>query len=187
MLDEGVLIKRGVLKKGHFLLSSGLHSDEYFEKFRILEDPAFTRNLVKEKIEELRELEAEAVVGPTLGGVLVAYEVASQLGLRALYAEKEDTKRVIKRGFYFREGLRVLIADDVLTTGGSIRETWKITSEKGGKVVGVFVLINRSEGVEFPFPLISVFNVRAKTYSPSNCPLCKRGIPLEIPGGSKSL
>jgi orotate phosphoribosyltransferase len=185
-MDSEILIKRGVLRRGHFLLSSGLHSDEYFEKFRILEDPKFAAELVREKIEDLKKLEADAVVGPTLGGVLVAYEVASQLGLRAVYAEKKDEKRVIRRGFYFPKGIRVIIADDVLTTGKSIRETFKCVVDMGGHVVGAFVLIDRSDGVEFPFPLISVFKFRAKTYEASNCPLCRRGVPLEIPGGSKA-
>lgn len=187
MVDEGFLKGLGVIKRGHFLLTSGLHSDIYFEKFRILENPDVTRQLIEFKIHELSALRPDIVAGPTLGGVLVAYEVARQLSCKAIYIERIEGRRVIKRDFSLKGNERVLLVDDVVTTGSSIIESIELLKNRGLQVVGVFSLIDRSEGVDFGFPFITVFKVKANVYKPDECPLCKRGIPLVKPGGNPIL
>jgi orotate phosphoribosyltransferase len=174
---------RGVILRGHFLLTSGLHSEIYFEKFRILEDPAFLDSVLKAKVEDLRKLKAEAVAGPTTGGALVAHALARLLGIKAVFAEKEDDKRVFRRNFSLSKGTRVLIADDVVTTGGSLRKTIEATREKGWIPVGIFVIVNRSGKVDFEIPFFTVLTFPVETWTADACPLCKRRIPLSKPGG----
>lgn len=178
-----ILQERGALLRGHFLLTSGLHSDLYIEKFRILEDPELTFRLIRTRLDDLRKLSPTVVVGPTTGGILVAFATAALLGIRSFYAERnpEGPGRVLRRGFTFRSGDRVLVADDVLTTGGSVEETRKAVEEKGGQVVGIFVLIRRG-AYTGDLPLISCLNISAQAFPPARCPLCQQGVPLQMPG-----
>ncbi len=179
---EKILIERKAILRGHFLLSSGLHSDTYFEKFRILEDPKLTEELISEIIDRLREFEPDIVVGPTIGGVAVAFEVARQLRVKAYYAERSDGGRVFRRGFKLTSNDRVLVVDDVLTTGKSLMETIGAVKPYGSRIVGAFVLIDRSENFDPGVPLISLLKVKVKNYAPDECPLCKAGVPLIKPG-----
>ena len=187
MIDiEKILIERGAILKGHFLLTSGLHSDTYFEKFRILEDPRLTENLISTVIDRLREFSPDIVVGPTIGGVAVAFEVARQLGVKAYYAERgESGGRVLRRGFKLKPENRVLVVDDVLTTGKSLLETFGAIKPFGAKIVGAFVFIDRSENFDAGVPLVSLLRVKVKNYKPEECPLCRAGVPLVKPGSSK--
>jgi orotate phosphoribosyltransferase len=181
---ESLFEEHGVILKGHFLLASGLHSDLYFEKFRILENPGLTETIVATSIDEIKTLEPELVVGPTTGGVVVAYAVAKALGTKAFYAERGEGKtRVLRRGFSFEPGTRVLVVDDVMTTGGSVMETIKAVEALAGKVVGVFVLVKRSKGIDLPVPLLSAYSTEVQANHPQECPMCKSGIPLTEPGG----
>lgn len=177
--------KRGVVQRGHFLLTSGLHSEIYFEKFRILEDPRFLDKVLMTKLEELRYLKAEAVVGPTTGGALVAHALARLLGLKAAFAEREGEKRVIRRDSSLRRGTKVLVADDVATTGSSIEKTINAAREKGWEPVGIFVIVDRSGGLFFSLPFYSVLSVEVENWDPTECPLCKEGIPIVKPGGGQ--
>lgn len=181
------LRERNAVLRGHFLLTSGLHSDLYIEKFRILEDPQLTFEMIRARLDDLRALSPTVVVGPTTGGVIVAFATAALLGIRSFYAERraQGSGRVLRRGFTFTPEDRVLLADDVLTTGGSIEETRKAVEEKGGQVIGIFVLIQRGS-FSAPIPLISCLTFPAKAFPPDQCPLCKKGVPLEIPGKGKS-
>ena len=182
---EELLISNGVLLKGHFLLTSGLHSEYYFEKFRILENPKLTVFLCSEIVEHFTGTRIEKVVGPTTGGIILAYEVARQMGIFDEIAEEQEKgKRIIRRGSGIREGEKVLIVDDVLTTGGSLRTTINAVKEKGGEIVGLSVLIDRSMGKnDFGYPLFAVYKKTVVNYSPEDCPLCKKGIPLMQMGG----
>ncbi len=182
---EKILIERGAILKGHFLLTSGLHSDTYFEKFRILEDPSLTQYLISTVIDRLRNLSPDIVVGPTIGGVAVAFEVGRQLGVKAYYAERGDSGRVLRRGFKLGPENRVLVVDDVLTTGKSLLETMQVVKKHGATIVGAFVFIDRSEDFDPGVPLISLLKVKVKNYRPEECPLCKKGIPLVKPGSGK--
>jgi len=173
----------GAILKGHFLLSSGLHSDVYFEKFRVFQHPEHLERLCRALAARFREQGVELVVGPTTGGVLIAYEVAKALGTPFAFAEREEGKRVLRRGFRMSLGQRVLVVDDVLTTGGSVREVVELVEGQGGTVVGVGVLVDRSGGsVDLGYPLQSLLQVRARTFRPEECPLCRDGVPLVKPG-----
>ncbi len=186
MIDiEKILTERGAILKGHFLLTSGLHSDTYFEKFRILEDPGLTETLISTVTHKLKSLNPDIVIGPTIGGVAVAFEVARQLKVKAYYAERGNGGRVLRRGFKLGPENRVLVVDDVLTTGKSLIETMEVVKKHGATIVGAFVFIDRSESFDPGVPLISLLKVRVKNYKPEECPLCKRGIPLVKPGSGK--
>jgi orotate phosphoribosyltransferase len=183
--DLGEMLKKyGVLREGHFLLTSGKHSDKYFEKFRILEQPPVCEAFAKAVADRFRNDGVTVVCGPTTGGIIIAYEVARQLGSRCVIAEKAELGRKIGRGFRLGPEDRVLVVDDVLTTGGSIKETLAAVEPSGAKVVGVGVYVDRSAGVDFGSPLFGAFRQQVATYEPSACPFCAKGIQLEEPGRS---
>jgi orotate phosphoribosyltransferase len=176
----------GVVSNGHFVLSSGRHSDEYWEKFRLLEWPQVTEELCQRIAARYQEAAIEAVVGPTTGGALLAQEVARQLRTRCLLAEPaRQGGRELRRGFTLQPGERVLIVDDVLTTGLSLRETLAAIEPYGPQVVSIEVLIDRSgcaAFTQFEPPGHAVLTVSARTYAPDECPLCAGGVPVVKPG-----
>ena len=181
---EKLLREAGALLEGHFQLASGKHSALYIEKFRLLERPPQTEALCGMIAEWARGMSPELIAGPTTGGVIISYEVARHLGLRSIFAEKNEDGspgRSFLRGFEIRRGERVLVVDDVLTTGGSVRDVLKAVRELGGEVIGVAVLVDRSAGsVDLGFPLFACLELDLPTYPPDDCPLCKKGIPLTI-------
>ena len=178
--------KVGALLKGHFLLSSGLHSDLYFEKFQVLQYPEYVEVLCKKLASLFKDDKIEVVVGPTTGGIIIAYEVAKNLKTRSIFAESEAEGRVFKRGFNLKKGERVLIVDDILTTGKSLNEVVDLVKQYDGKIIGIGVLLDRSGGnVEFGYPLKALATTEVKNYSPASCPLCKKGEPLVKPGSRK--
>ena len=173
----------GAIKEGHFLLASGLHSPVYWEKFRILQYPNYTEKLCGLIVQHFRGQKIDVVAGPTTGGIILAFETARQLGVRGIFAEKEGESRVFRRDFDISSGEHVLIVDDILTTGSSIRETISAVDKLGGIIIGIGVLVDRSEGnMEFKLPLFSCLRAPTKVYSPERCPLCAGGIPLVKPG-----
>jgi orotate phosphoribosyltransferase len=188
MNTAAIFKKSGAILRGHFLLTSGLHSPIYWEKFRVLQYPDYTRKLCRLISHNFAGEGVEVVAGPTTGGIILAYEVGRQLRVRGLFAEKEGMdKRSFKRGFGIKPGERVLIVDDILTTGQSIGEVLSLVKEQGGSVVGIGVLVDRSEKVhDFGVPLFSCLRSVTPTYKPQDCPLCAAGIPLVKPGGSQS-
>lgn len=178
---EKLLRELMVLQEGHFLLNSGLHSKFYFQKFRILENPDVTSRLCKIIVEKYAGDNIEWVIGPTTGGIIIAFEVARQLGVHSGFAEEREGKRVVGRGFEIR-GRRVLLVDDVLTTGRSIIETLDAIRQKGGEVAGVAVLIDRSVE-DLSFAPFSVYRKGVENFDPRRCPLCEGGIQLQKLGG----
>ncbi len=176
----------GVVSNGHFLLSSGRHSDEYWEKFRLLEWPRVTERLCCEIAGRYKQRAISAVVGPTTGGALLAQEVARQLDTRCLLAEPASTGgRELRRGFALHPNERVLIVDDVLTTGLSLRETLGAIQLLQAAIVGIEVLIDRSGGEalsQFDVPCRALLTVSARTCNPDECPMCAEGIPVVKPG-----
>ncbi len=176
----------GAILKGHFLLTSGLHSPVYWEKFQILQFPVYTEALCRMIADHFRQQRVQVVAGPTTGGVILAYEVARQLGVRGIFAEKDsDGRRAFRRGFTITAGERVLIVDDILTTGSSLSEVIAAVTSLGGIIVGAGVLVDRSEeGIDVGVPLFSCHRSITPTYTPQNCPLCSAQIPLVKPGGS---
>src|SRR4030065_2118128 len=147
MSDEIIQIFRdaGAILEGHFLLTSGLHSPVYWQKFRVLQYPHYTQKLCRLIAEHFRKYKVEIVAGPTTGGIILAFEVARQLGVKGIFAEKEGETRVFRRGFTIEPGDRVLIVDEILTTGSSITEVMKAVQQLRGIIVGVGVLVDRNE------------------------------------------
>lgn len=182
---EEIFQKSGAILKGHFLLASGLHSPIYWEKFRVLESPIYTEQLCRMIADHFREQEIQVVAGPTTGGIILAFETARQLGVRGIFAEKEGNGRAFRRGFSINPGERVLIVDDILTTGNSTRQVMAAVTKQGGLVIGIGILVDRSEqGVDFGVPLFSCLRSITPTYTPQDCPLCAAHIPLVKPGSS---
>ena len=188
MIDdpEEIFKKTGAILTGHFLLTSGLHSPVYWEKAQVLQYPEYTAQLCGMMADHFLDSEIRVVAGPTTPGIILAYEVARQLKVRGIFAEKESSgERAFRRGFSITAGERVLIVDDILTTGGSIREVIDAVNCLGGKVAGIGVLVDRSrEKVEFGIPFFSCLRSETISYSPPDCPLCVKGIPLVKPGSS---
>ena len=183
---EDIFQKAGALLKGHFLLTSGLHSPAYWEKFRILQFPGYTEQLCRMIADHFRRENVQVVAGPTTGGIILAFEVARQLGVRGIFAEKEDEERSFRRGFSIDPGERVLIVDDILTTGSSIHEIIAAVNKLDGSIVGIGVLVDRSgQAPDFGFPLFSCHRAATVTYRPEECPLCAAGVPLVKPGSSQ--
>ncbi|HEY3992317.1 MAG TPA: orotate phosphoribosyltransferase [Ktedonobacteraceae bacterium] len=181
----------GVFARGHFLLSSGRHSDEYWEKFRVFEHPRVTERLCGLIAQRYQEQHVAVVIGPTTGGGLLAQEVGRQLSTRCMIAEPATSGgRELRRGFVLQEGERVLVVDDVLTTGLSVRETLAALRPYQPEILGIEVLIDRSNGeagTQFDIPLQALFSVAARSYDPADCPLCRAGQPVIKPGTRKIL
>jgi orotate phosphoribosyltransferase len=170
--------------EGHFLLTSGLHSPVYWEKFRVLQHPQYTEKLCQLIAEHFRKDRVQVVAGPTTGGIILAFEVARQLGVKGIFAEKEGEGRAFRRGFTINPGERVLIVDDILTTGGSILEVIQAVNKLKGDIVGIGVLVDRSEQPkDFGVPLFSCLRSQTVTYRPEECPLCVAGVRLVRLGG----
>jgi orotate phosphoribosyltransferase len=186
LIAEQIFEKSGAVLKGHFLLTSGLHSPVYWEKFHVLQYPQYTQELCRLIAGHFSGQDIQVVAGPTTGGIILAFETARQLGVRGIFAEKKEgsTERAFKRGFTLDPGERVLLVDDILTTGGSIREVIAAISRTKGKLVGIGVLVDRSERpLEFDVPFFSCVRSPAVTYRPEECPLCAAKIPLVKRGG----
>ncbi len=180
---EEIFEKTGALMKGHFQLTSGRHSPLYWEKFRVLQFPEHTEQLCRQISTHFRKQGVRVVAGPTTGGIILAFEVARQLGVRGIFAEREGQERAFRRGFTISPGERVLIVDDVLTTGKSVREVMAAVTRLKGTIVGIGVMVDRSEqGLDFGVPLFSCHRVITQTYLPEDCPLCAAKIPLVKPG-----
>ena len=181
-----LLREAGALKDGHFLLSSGRHGDRYIEKFDLLRRPRDTQAVCRAMVDRFRDRQVDAVVGPTTGGVIIAFEVARQLGCDAAYAERASegsVGREIRRGTVFRPGTRVLVVDDILTTGGSIRETLAALAAHPVEVLAVAVLVDRSGGkVDLGVPIVPLVSLEIVTWAAEDGPLWARGIPLHNPG-----
>ena len=180
---QALLEEKGAILKGHFLLTSGRHSDTYVEKFRILEQPDVLSECARRIAEAFRNTEIDVVAGPTTGGIIVAFEVARQLGLTALYVESEAGKKTLRRGATVAPRARVLVVDDVLTTGTSVVEVVELLREHAAEVVGVGVLIDRSqEVIDFGCPSFATHRVEATSFAAADVPQWLREIPVIKPG-----
>lgn len=184
MNPEEMFRKSGAVLEGHFLLHSGMHSPVYWEKFKVLQYPEYVSQLCTLIADRFRSTPIDLVAGPVTGGIILAFEVARQLGKRAVYAENEGNKKTFRRGAVISPGDRILIVDDVMTAGGSITDVVTAISERQGKLVGVGVLVDRSDKTpDFGVPLFSCLRTTAVAYPVDKCPLCAAGKPLTKLGG----
>ncbi len=178
--------KTGALLEGHFLLTSGRHSNMYFQCAKVLQYPEYTEQVCGIIADYFKDYEIDTVISPAMGGIIVGQEVARQLNKRSIFAEREDKKLTLRRGFNIDKGEKVLVCEDVVTTGGSVFEVIDIVKQQGGEVVGVGYIVDRSNGkVNFGFPQKSTMKMEVVSYSPDECPLCKANIPLVKPGSRK--
>ncbi len=180
--------KTGALLTGHFLLSSGLHSDRYLQSALVLQYPDTAARLCSSLAALFHGQKIDAVIAPALGGVIVSHETARALKVRALFAERVAGELVLRRGFSIAGGERLLVVEDVITTGKSTRETIDVVKKAGGVVVAAGSLIDRSGGrAELGVPYKSLVTLDVPTYAPDACPLCKAGIPAVKPGSRGSM
>lgn len=173
----------GALLEGHFRLTSGLHSPGYLQCALVLSQPERAEALGRAIGDRVRALGATVVLSPALGGVVIGHEVARALGVRAIFAERQDGKLALRRGFTLAPTDRVLVVEDVMTTGGSTRETIAVAAAAGGQVVGTASIVDRSGGtISFDVPFTSLLDIALPTYEQDNCPLCAEGLPVVKPG-----
>ena len=176
----------GALLEGHFQLTSGLHSNQYFQCAKVLQYPGHCETLCRVLAEDARPRDVDVVIAPALGGIVVGQEVGRQLGVRTLFAERKDGVMQLRRGFEIRPGERVLVCEDVITTGGSVGEVLSLAAAAGGTIAGVSCIVDRSGGaVTFPASPgrpTAVMTMHAVTYQPDQCPLCAQGVPVTKPG-----
>lgn len=186
---EEIFREINVLQEGHFLYTSGRHGDTYMQCARILEYPNYTVELSTYLVDAFKDDNIDIVIGPAMGGVIFAYEIARQLGVKNLFTEREDGKMTLRRGYQIPKGARVLVAEDVITTGGSVREVIDIVKEQGGELAGVAILVDRTNGkIDFNCKMQAVYSADIKSYEPQDCPICKKkDIPLIKPGSRKKL
>lgn len=183
----GVFKEKGALLSGHFLLSSGLHSDKYLQCALILQYPDVAARIGDAIAELFADAKPECVVGPAIGGIVVAQEVARSLGVRGMFAEREAGVMTLRRGFTVRKGERVLVVEDIITTGGSVRELVEAMRRMGAEPTGVGVIIDRSGGTaRFDIPFRSLARLEVATFTQAECPLCRKGIPAHKPGSRTS-
>lgn len=180
--------KNDAILSGHFKLSSGLHSDTYFQPALILQYPKKAAFLAQELSNKLKEKKiiVDVVISPALGGVIIGYEMGRFLGVRSIFTERMDAKVLLKRGFFIREKERVLISEDVITTGLSTKEVINFVKPFGCEIVAVSALVDRSVGkVNFEVPIFSLLKLEVINYKEQECPMCKSGIPIVKPGSRK--
>ncbi|MGB5288114.1 MAG: orotate phosphoribosyltransferase [Ignavibacteriaceae bacterium] len=178
--------KTEALLTGHFLLTSGRHSDRYFQCAKVLQYPEYTEKLCKMIADNFEKAEIDTVIAPAIGGLVVGQEVARQLNKRFIFAEREDKKLSLRRGFCLDENERVLVCEDVVTTGGSVFEVIDIVKNSKAEVVGAGFIVDRSNGmVNFGYPQFSVLKMEVISYLPDECPLCREDVELVKPGSRK--
>ena len=173
----------GALLEGHFRLTSGLHSERYLQSALVLQYPEFAERLGRELAARCAHLQATVVLSPALGGIVIGQEVGRSLGVRALFAERQEGLLTLRRGFSISPADRVLIVEDVITTGGSTMETARVAEVLGAHVAGAGAIVDRSGGAsKLELPLQALVRLDVPTYAPESCPLCARGLPVVKPG-----
>lgn len=181
--DEILAIFRetGVMLEGHFQLTSGRHSDKYMQCARLFQYPDIAGRFAKELADQFSGV--DLVAGPAIGGIIIAYEVSRQLGVRNIFAERENGVMTLRRGFEVPQGARVLVVEDVVTTGGSVKEVMELMRQLGGELVGVGSIVDRSAGkVDFGVPFAAVLSMEVESWEAGKCPLCRESWPLTKPG-----
>jgi orotate phosphoribosyltransferase len=191
MLDKEEAVKiftvSGALMEGHFRLTSGRHSNRYMQCAQVLQYPNYTEQLALDIAEKFKDVQIDYVVGPAMGGIIVSYEVARQLKVPGMFCERQDGKMELRRGFRIEPGKRILVVEDVVTTGGSVKEVMDVIQGLGGVVAGVAVLVDRSGGqVDFGVKTEAVLTMDIESWEADDCPLCREGKLPAIKPGSRS-
>jgi len=189
MTDKNILEifkKTDALLYGHFLLTSGRHSNQYFQCAQVLQHPQHVSQICEKIANYFKDYEVDTVISPAIGGIIVGQEVARQLNKRSIFAERENGKLKLRRSFDLKPGEKILVCEDVVTTGGSVFEVIDIVKEKGAELVGVGVIVDRSNGtVDFGVPQVSTLQLEVVSYLSDECPMCKEGTPAVKPGSRK--
>ncbi len=175
--------KSGALLSGHFCLTSGLHSPGYFQCALVLQYPEYCQLLAGKIVDYYKSKKVDVVISPAIGGIVVGQEVGRQLNVRTIFAERKDGSMKLCRGFSLNPGERVLVCEDVVTTGGSVKEVINVVREQGAEIAGVGFIVDRNNGqTDFSVDQFSVVQLKAETYPPETCPLCREGVPIYKPG-----
>jgi len=179
-----ILKEAGVLLEGHFLLTSGRHSNKYLQCAKIFQNTKYSEELCEDLAKLYKDSGVDVVIGPAIGAILISYEVSRHLGTPNIFAERDgDGVMTLRRSFEITKGQKVLVVEDVVTTGGSVREVIKLVKEAGGEIVGVGSIVDRTGGkVDFGVPYKAVLSVEVESFEPDNCPICAQGIPVVKPG-----
>lgn len=186
MIVEQVFRDTGALQKGHFLLTSGLHSDTYLQCALVLQHPRIAQQLAEAMAEKLTGQKIDVVVGPAMGGVTWAYQLGLTLGCRAVFTERSEDVMTLRRGFFIGQGEKVLVAEDVSTTGGSAKEVVRLLEGSGADVVGVALIVDRTAGkLDFGVPYYSLYQLTPQTWDRRECPMCLENMPFDKPGSRK--
>lgn len=181
-----ICLDAGALLEGHFKLRSGLHSNRFFQAALLLQWPDRAETVCKALAEKFKGEKIECVISPAVGGLIVGQEMGRALGVRAIFADKENDDLILKRGFKIKPGEKVLVAEDVITRGGRVQQTIDLVRSLGGEVAGIAVIVDRSGGnAKFDVEHKSLLKLELETWDPDACPLCAEGKPIERPG-SKS-
>lgn len=179
----GIFRQTEALLEGHFQLTSGLHSPHYFQCARVLQHPKYLGLLAGAIAEQFRNDDIQLVISPAIGGIVVGTEVGRMMGVRTIFAERKDGAMQVRRGLEILPGEKVLVVEDVVTTGGSVREVIGLVNKSGARLAGVGYVVDRSNGkVSFPAKNFSVLKMDVTAYKPEDCPLCKQNIPIMKPG-----
>lgn len=174
--------KTEALLEGHFQLTSGLHSPQYFQCAKVLQYPGYATLLCADIASHFRGTPIDVVIAPAIGGIVVAQEVGRQLNLRTMFTERKEGSMQLRRGFRITKGERVLVCEDVITTGGSVQEVIDIVTRDGGTCIGVAAIVDRSGGTVRLPNFYPVMTMSVVTYQPADCPLCRQGRPVDKPG-----
>lgn len=184
-----VLKESGVLLEGHFLLTSGRHSNRYLQCAKVFRNTKYSEELCADLAEKFRDSDVQLVIGPAMGAVQMAYEVSRSLNVENFFTERDDNGgMVLRRGFEIAQGQRVLVVEDVVTTGGSVKEVIKLVTELGGVVIGVGSIVDRTGGnIDFGVPFKAVYSADVESWEACDCPLCKAGAGAPIKPGSRKI
>ena len=183
---ERIFKQTGLMLEGHFLLTSGRHSNRYMQCAKLFQYPEYSEMICKDRADRFAGQKIDMVVGPAVGGIIMSYEMARQFKVPNIFAERENGAMTLRRGFSIPEGAKVLVVEDVVTTGGSVREVMDIVAEAKAEVVGVCVVVDRSGGkIDFGVPFEAAYETEIQSYEPSQCPLCEQGLELVKPGSRK--
>jgi len=174
-----LLKSTGAMLEGHFLLTSGRHSNVYIEKFRILENPDSLNKVCKSMSQVVKNNEIDLVLGAAVGGILIAGGVGRYLEKKHIFSERVQSKMELRRGFSIKKGEKIVIVEDIVTTGGSVFELIRLAEKNESEIVHIINLVDRSiKGMDFGYPSSSILHLPSESYMPNNCPLCEKGMPI---------